>query len=68
LFGNWAACRENAPAMAEGEEAQVALLFDQLIAIVEAIDHLRTGNTTAISCVVCGGTRIRKEEEPPGQA
>lgn len=68
-FGNWAAVRVKETAIPDEQEAQVALLFDQLIALTEALENLREGNTQAISCVVCGNKRKNKKgEEPERQA
>jgi hypothetical protein len=69
LFGTWAKNLENETKTPGDTEAQVALLFDQLIALTEALENLRNGNTKAISCVVCGQQRENQTgEEPKGQA
>jgi hypothetical protein len=69
LFGTWAKALENETSAPGEAEAQVALLFDQLIALTEALENLRNGNTSAISCVVCGNKlENKKAEEPGGQA
>jgi hypothetical protein len=39
------------------DEAKSALLFDQLIALVEAVEKLRSGESDAQHCVVCGSKR-----------
>nr|WP_067055235.1 hypothetical protein [Mucilaginibacter sp. L294] len=68
LFGTWAKTLEKETVPGD-TEAQVALLFDQLIALTEALENLRNGNTSSISCVVCGSKRENKTgEEPKGQA
>jgi uncharacterized protein YdeI (YjbR/CyaY-like superfamily) len=68
-FGTWAAALEKQATIPDEKQAQVALLFDQLIALTEALENLKNGNTNAISCVVCGGKRKNKTgEEPTGQA
>lgn len=68
IFGTWAKTREEETTPSD-TEAQVALLFDQLIALTEALENLRNGNTSSISCVVCGSKRENKKgEEPKGQA
>ncbi|MES2063573.1 MAG: hypothetical protein V4456_16720 [Bacteroidota bacterium] len=68
-FGTWAKTREKETTKPGDEEAQVALLFDQLIALTEALENLKNGNTSSISCVVCGSKRTNKTGEgPKGQA
>jgi hypothetical protein len=68
-FGTWATTLEKQATIPDEKQAQVALLFDQLIALTEALENLKDGNTNAISCVVCGGKRRNKTgEEPIGQA
>ncbi|WP_454802851.1 hypothetical protein [Mucilaginibacter phyllosphaerae] len=68
-FGTWAQALEKGTNTPGEVEAQIALLFDQLIALTEALENLRNGNTKAISCVVCGSKRENKTgEEPKGQA
>jgi len=68
LFGSWASGQDK-QVIAVGEETQVALLFDQLIALVNAVEMLREGNTRATCCVVCGSKIIKRGEEGPrGQA
>jgi uncharacterized protein YdeI (YjbR/CyaY-like superfamily) len=68
-FGTWAAALEKKATIPDEKQAQVALLFDQLIALTEALENLKNGNTNAISCAVCGSQRKNKTgEEPTGQA
>jgi hypothetical protein len=68
-FGTWAKALEKEITTPGDTEAQVALLFDQLIALTEALENLKNGNTSSISCVVCGSKRENKTgEEPKGQA
>jgi hypothetical protein len=67
LFGSWAVGGEKGAIGADEKEAQVALLFDQLIALAEALENLRDGKTTAISCVVCGGKRKNKVGKDTGE-
>lgn len=67
-FGDWASVRGMVPDV-DGQEAKVALLFDQLIALVEALEMLRCGETSAGCCVVCGGgLRNRNGDDPAGRA
>jgi hypothetical protein len=63
IFGTWAKSIEKEVVVVEGQEARVALLFDQLIALAEALEMLRDGKTSSISCVVCGGKRGDKTGE-----
>lgn len=63
VFGTWAKGHEKEGAGPDEKEAQVALLFDQLIALAEALEMLRDGKTSSISCVVCGGKRGDKTGE-----
>jgi|GEM_PF-2374892 len=68
-FGTWASALEKGTKAPGDTEAQVALLFDQLIALTAALENLKNGNTSSISCVVCGSKRTNKKgEEPKGQA
>ncbi|MCW3120133.1 MAG: hypothetical protein JWM28_4215 [Chitinophagaceae bacterium] len=57
LFGSWAVAREKEQIAPGEQEARVALLFDQLIALAEALEMLKEGKTVSICCVVCGGKR-----------
>ena len=69
LFGKWAKGRENAGLLTDGEDTQVALLFDQLIALVAALENLQHGMTEATNCVVCGSQIPgRAGEDPTGKA
>lgn len=45
--------RNGAPAL-EGRGEQVTRLFDQLVFLVDAIEKLRSGNSDANRCVICG--------------
>jgi len=68
-FRNWAKGRENAGLLTEEEDAQAAMLFDQLIALVAALENLQHGMTDATNCVVCGSQIPgRAGEDPTGQA
>jgi hypothetical protein len=68
-FGTWAASIHKEQATPSDREAQVALLFDQLIALTEALEQLSGGITTGTHCVVCKQQKEKmKREEPEGKA
>jgi hypothetical protein len=59
LFVSMAVSNDNAMC----DEARTALLFDHLIALVDELEKLRAGETSARHCVVCNGIR----EVSPGK-
>ena len=55
LFVSMSVSKDKDPA--SYDEAKSALLFDHLISLVEAVEKLRSGESDARHCVVCGGKR-----------
>lgn len=61
VFRNIALNDEKGINALENWETKTALLFDHLINLTDAVEKLRQGVTDAERCVVCGQTRIDKD-------